>query len=117
MNTLTHGFLYTAGMGWALCEVCVMASNGNWFPLIIFLAAFIVVFAVIGCLPVSDSRANTFGNIFAIVLGFVLLAFAYTTRDLGMGITVLKFGGAILVAGMTFLTRWSKRCSRNCGIV
>ena len=76
MNSLSLGFFYVCGLAWALAECCVQASAGNSLPLIIFAIAFIVIFAIFGCLDVSDKAINLTGIITASDLGLVLLGFS-----------------------------------------
>ena len=97
MNSLTMGFLLTTAMGWALCEGCVAAGNGNWLPLIGFLAAFIFIFGAIDCLELSAGATNLIGSAFTLILGFALLGFAFSTSYLGTGVTTLKALGALSI--------------------
>lgn len=69
MNSLSHGFLFLVGLSWLLCEVCVGAGAGYWTPVWLFLAGFTVMFAIMGCLPVSEKAINTAGPIFTILIG------------------------------------------------
>lgn len=99
MNSLSLGFFYIIGVSWLLCEVCVSASGGNWTPLWFYLVGFIVMFAVLGCLPLSAKAIETAGPIFAILIGVGILAY-------GLG----AFGGGFLggalrsVGGLALIT-------------
>ncbi len=101
MNSMSNGFLYTLGFGWALAECCLVAVGGNALPLLLFVLAFLVVFAALGCLTLSDSATNTFGAATAAVLALVLLIFTANTfvaGAIGMGLIKLFFA-AVFVAG------------------
>ncbi len=76
MNSLTLGFFYLVGLVWGLSETCMIASNGNWTPLIIFLLGFVLLFAIVGCWPLPDEKVNFLGSIFAVILGLGLLMIA-----------------------------------------
>jgi len=78
MNSLTLGFFYLVGLTWGLCEVCIIASNGNWTPLTLFLIGFTLVFAIVGCWPMTDKSVNLFGSVFAIILGVALVMIAFS---------------------------------------
>src|SRR5690606_19100293 len=96
---LSLGFFYIIGVSWLLCEVCLSASGGNWTPLWVYLAGFIVMFAVMGCLPLSTKAIETAGPVFAILIGVSILAY-------GLG----AFGGGFLggalrsVVGLALVT-------------
>ena len=104
MNSLVLGFVYLAGMAWALCEVCLIAGTGNWLPLSLFLILFFVAFAIMGCLDVSDGFMNLFGSISAIILGFSLLFFAFPAFRIGPGVGFLKLMGALIFVVGGFIT-------------
>lgn len=87
MNSLSHGFLFLCGLSWLLCEVCVSASAGFWNPLWLYLLGFVVMFAIMGCLPVSEKTINLAGPIFTILIG------------VGIGIYGIEaFGGSLVGA-------------------
>jgi hypothetical protein len=99
MNRLSLGFLYVIGVTWLLCEVCVTASSGNWTPLWLYLAGFTVMFAVLGCLPLSTKAIEIAGPIFSILIGAGILA--YGLEAFGgsfIGGAVRTVGGLSLVA-------------------
>lgn len=75
MNSLTLGFFYVCGMSWALAECALRAAYGNPLPLLLFVLAFVVVFAIMGCLPVSDKTINTTGSVGAVLLAVTLAVF------------------------------------------
>ncbi len=104
MNTLTLGFLYTVGMGWALCETCVTAGTGNWLPLIGFLTVFTVFFSVVGCLEVSDKTVNTMGSAVVLLMAATLLVYAIDSRTISPGVFVLKTISAIILAVASFFS-------------
>jgi hypothetical protein len=99
MNSLSLGFLYVIGVTWLLCEVCVSASGGNWTPLWLYLIGFIVMFAVLGCLPLSTKAVEIAGPIFAILIGVSILAYGFGAFGSGfMGGAIRSVGGLALVA-------------------
>ena len=69
MNSLSLGFVYACGLSWLLCEVCVSASNGNWIPVILYTIGFTLMFAILGCLRISDKAVETAGPVFSVVIG------------------------------------------------
>lgn len=105
MNSLVLGFFFTAGMGWALCETCLIAGAGNWLPLILFLLFFIVAFSILGCLDMSDKAMNMFGSVSAVMLGAGLMVFALDSFSISKAVGALKILGALifLVAGLLTL--------------
>ena len=101
MNSMSNGFLYTLGFGWALTECCLLAVAGSFLPLILFTLAFFVVFAILGCLNLSDDKTNAFGSIVAAGLALVLIIFTvgtFTHGSIGLGLVKLLFA-AIFAAG------------------
>ena len=83
MKSLTLGFFYLAGLSWALAETCVIASNGNWTPLILYLIGFILMFSILGCIRISDRAVDLWGGIFAILLAVGLVYLSYVTWTTG----------------------------------
>ena len=79
MNSLTLGFFYVTGLSWLLAETCLMAGNGSWGPFWLFFLGFAVVFAILGCWPVSDKAVNSFGALSAIVIGIALVLISFAT--------------------------------------
>lgn len=108
MNSLTTGFFYVVGLSWALAESCVMASNGSWLPLIGFLVLFIVMFAVLGCIPISTKAVNFWGGLFATVLGVGLVFFAVHSYLIGsktFGAIKILFAASFALMGiLSFLS-------------
>lgn len=99
MNSLPLGFLYLIGLSWLLSEVCVSAAGGNWTPLWLFLAFFIVVFAVVGCLPLKDKLLNRAGAVSAIVIGLWIVLYGFGAFDSSiLGALVRIVGGASVAA-------------------
>jgi len=96
MNSLSHGFFFLVGLSWLLCEVCVGAGAGYWTPVWIFLAGFCVMFAIMGCLPLSDKTINTAGPVFTLLIGagivFYGIEAALSSSILG---AVLRFIGGV----------------------
>lgn len=106
MNSLTLGFLYVVGISWALSETCVMAANGAWTPLIVFLVLFLLMFSVLGCAPVSDRTAEVWGGVFALGLAALLVWMAFSTITTGamvLGIVKAVFAIAFVIAGLVSL--------------
>jgi hypothetical protein len=98
MNSLSLGFLYVIGVTWLLCEVCVSASGGNWTPLWLYLVGFTVMFAVLGCLPLSTRAIEIAGPIFAILIGVGILAYGFSAFGSGFtGGFIRTIGGLALV--------------------
>jgi len=91
MKSLTLGFFYVAGISWALAEACIIAANGDWTPLIIFLVGFILMFATLGCVPLSNEKVDFLGGIFAILLALGLVFFTFHTAMIGsVGLAIIK---------------------------
>ena len=99
MNSLATGFFYIVGLSWALTECGVQAGNGNWAPLIIFVIFFILMFALLGCLPISNKSIETLGTIFAVLLGIGLIALSIHTSRMGNA----ALGGVKFVFAALFL--------------
>ena len=97
MNSLTYGFIYVTGLSWLLTEVCISASNGNWMPLILFTLFFIVMFAVLGCIRLSDRTIELSGPVFSIITGLGILMYAFAS----FGDSVV--GGIIRIIGAAFM--------------
>ncbi|MEM9016228.1 MAG: hypothetical protein AAGC68_04390 [Verrucomicrobiota bacterium] len=93
MNSLSLGFLYVCGLSWLLCEVCVAASDGNSMPLLLFVIGFTVMFAILGCLKISDRAVELAGPVFAILIGLSIALFGFGS----IGESVI--GGVIRIAG------------------
>lgn len=99
MNSLSLGFLYVVGVTWLLCEVCVSASGGNWTPLWFYLIGFTIMFAVLGCLPLSTRAIEIAGPIFAILIGVGILAYGFGAFGSGfVSVAIRLIGGLALVA-------------------
>lgn len=99
MNSLSLGFLYVVGVTWLLCEVCVSASGGNWTPLWFYLIGFTVMFAVLGCLPLSNKAIEIAGPIFAIIIGVGILAYGFGAFGSSfIGGAIRSVGGLALIA-------------------
>lgn len=99
MNSLSLGFFYIIGVSWLLCEVCVSASGGNWTPVTLYLIGFTVMFAVLGCLPISNRAIETAGPIFAIIIGASLILYGFGAFSSGFTGGALRcLGGAAMVA-------------------
>ena len=97
MNSLTLGFVYVTGVSWLLCEVCITASNGNWTPLILYAIGFTVMFAVLGCVRLSDRAVEMAGPLFSVLIGLGILVYAFGA----FGDSVL--GGALRLVGAAFM--------------
>ena len=101
MNSMSNGFLYTLGFGWALTECCLLAVAGSFLPLILFTLAFFVVFSVLGCLNLSESTIEKFGSLVAAALALVLIIFTALTfvhGAIGLGLVKLLFA-VVFAAG------------------
>ena len=111
MNSLALGFFYVVGISWALAETCIIAANGNWTPLIIFLVGFCLMFSILGCARVSDKAVHLWGGIFAILLAIGLVYLAIHTGVTGaVGAAVVKgiFAISFVVAGLVAMIPSSK---------
>lgn len=97
MNSLTLGFVYISGFSWLLCETCVSASNGNWMPLILFTVFFILMFAILGCVRISDRAVETAGPVFSIIIGLGILMYAFGS----FGDSAI--GGLLRIVGAAFM--------------
>lgn len=103
MNSLSNGFFFLIGLSWLLCETCLMASDGNWTPLALYLAGFAVMFAVLGCWPLSDKAVNTAGAITAVILGASLLVVSLISLSplkIVLALAFLGFGVFAFLADM-----------------
>lgn len=99
MNSLSNGFLYIIGLSWLLCEVCLSASGGNWTPLWVYLAGFVLMFAILGCLPISARAVDALGPVFAILIGAGLLTYGVDAFGASLlGGVLRSVGGVALVA-------------------
>ncbi len=99
MNSLSHGFIFITGLTWLLCEVCLSASGGDWTPLWIFLAGFVIMFAILGCLPLSTRAIETAGPVFSLIIGAGLLIYGVDSFGAGLlGGVIRTIGGLFLVA-------------------
>ena len=103
MNSLSLGFLYLIGLSWLLCEVCVGASGGNWTPLWLYLIGFVVMFAILGCLPLSTRAVETAGPIFAIIIGVSLLLYGFGAFSYGFTGGALRCLGGFAMIGLGVL--------------
>ncbi len=111
MKSLTLGFFYIAGISWALAEACIIAANGDWTPLIIFLAAFVLMFSTLGCVPLSNQKVDFLGGIFAILLALGLVFFTFHTAMTGaIGLAIIKgiFAFGFVLVGLITMIPSSK---------
>ena len=111
MNSLSLGFLYLFGLSWLLCEVCVSASGGNWTPLWLYLIGFTVMFAILGCLPLSTKAIETAGPIFALLIGGWILLYAFGSFDkgvAGVAFRLLLGVGMVVLGVLGYATRRSE---------
>lgn len=79
MNSFSLGFFYICGMAWCLAECCIWAVAGNPVPAILYLVAFVLIFAILGCLKVSDRVVNLTGAVTAVGLAASLFYFSVQT--------------------------------------
>jgi hypothetical protein len=99
MNSLSLGFVYACGLSWLLCEVCVSASNGNWIPIILYTIGFTLMFAILGCLRISDKAVETAGPVFSVVIGLGIALYGVGSFDATILGSVLRLaGGAAMIA-------------------
>ncbi len=100
MNSLSLGFVYICGLSLLLAEVCISAGNGNWTPLWLFLVLFILMFAILGCLPLSNKAIDRAGPVFSILIGVGLLGYSFGSFGAGsyLGGFLKLFAAVILVA-------------------
>lgn len=98
MNSLSLGFLYVTGLSWLLCETCISASNGNWLPLTAFLIFFTLMFAILGCLPISSKAVDAAGPIFAIIMGVWILGYGFAAGSGVLSVGIRVVGGAVVAA-------------------
>lgn len=116
MNSLSNGFLYVVGMGWALTECCLHAVAGSWTPLILFLLLFFVMFAILGCLHLSDAAINRAGTITAVLLAVSLIFFSVETIVNGAGgLGALKLLGALIFVAGAFVALTAKKDAAHAG--
>jgi hypothetical protein len=100
MNSMSHGFVYLSGLSWLLCEVCISASQGFWLPVIAFLIGFILMFAILGCLPLSNRAIDRIGPIFTALIAAGILYYGVTTFSQSMVGGSLRIVGALMVLGV-----------------
>ncbi len=100
MNSLSLGFFYVVGFSWILCETSVSAASGNWGPLVLFTIGFILMFSILGCLPISNRAVGLAGPVFGILTGLGIIAYAGVYYDGGIGASeILRvLGGGLVVA-------------------
>lgn len=94
MNSLSLGFIYATGLSWLLCEVCISASNGNWVPIILYSIGFTIMFAVLGCIKLSDKAVETAGPVFSVIIGLGIALYGVGSLDASLLGSLLRFGGA-----------------------
>lgn len=107
MNSLSNGFLYVVGFGWALTECCLLAVAGNPTPILLFLLVFVLAFAILGCVPLSDRAVNLAGAATAALLALSLVLFSFGTLFGGapvFGILKLLGSGLFVVGALVALT-------------
>lgn len=97
MNSLSHGFLFLVGLSWLLCEVCVGAGAGYWTPVWLYLAGFIVMFTIMGCLPVSEKTINFAGPVFTILIGAGIAYYGIEAFGSGFLGAALRLAGAAML--------------------
>lgn len=98
MNSLSLGFIYACGLSWLLCETCISASNGNWLPLILYVIGFTVMFAVLGCLKISDKAVETAGPVFSVIIGLGIALYGIGSFDASiLGSLIRLAGGAAMI--------------------
>lgn len=100
MNSLPLGFLYLIGLGWLLSEVCVSAAGGNWTPLWLYLAFFVVSFAIVGCLPLSDKSVNRAGSVSAVIIGLWIAMYGIGSFDSSILGGFVRLLGGFAVVGL-----------------
>ena len=100
MNSLSHGFFFLAGLSWLLCEVCADAGAGFWTPLWLFLVGFVVMFAIMGCLPVSENTINTAGPVFTLIIAAGIAFYGVESFSGSILGAVLRLLGAVVIAVM-----------------
>ncbi len=99
MNTLSNGFLFVCGLSWLLCEVCVSASGGSYLPLILYSIGFVVMFAILGCIPLPHSAIEKAGPVFAILIGAGILLYGFGSFGASFaGAFFRLLGGAVMIA-------------------
>lgn len=99
MNSLSLGFLYATGLSWLLCEVCVSASNGNWMPLILFTIGFTLMFAILGCIKISDKAVEKAGPVFSVIIGVGIALYGVGSFEASLiGSALRLIGGAFMIA-------------------
>jgi len=105
MNSLSLGFLYICGLSWLLVEVCLSASDGNWTPLVLYTIGFTVMFAILGCLPLSDRVVNLSGPIFTLIIGAGIALYGFGAFEAGIlgGLIRLLGGGTMITLGVLAL--------------
>lgn len=84
MKTLSHGFLFLVGLSWLLAEVCIDAGAGFWTPLWFYLGGFIIMFSVMGCLPLSEKVINLAGPVFTLLLGASIAFYGVDAYQVGL---------------------------------
>ncbi|MDF1823858.1 MAG: hypothetical protein P1U68_04400 [Verrucomicrobiales bacterium] len=94
MNSLSLGFIYACGLSWLLCDVCISASNGNWIPIIAYSIGFVIMFAVLGCLKISDKAVEAAGPVFSVVIGLGIALYGVSSLDASLLGSLLRFAGA-----------------------
>ncbi|MEX2580424.1 MAG: hypothetical protein WD342_15305 [Verrucomicrobiales bacterium] len=100
MNSLSLGFLYLIGLAWLLCEVSMSAAGGYWTPLWLYLAGFAVMFAILGCLPLSDKAINTAGPVFSVLIGLGIVLYGFGSFDENILGGLLRCIGGVAVAAL-----------------
>ena len=87
------------GLSWLMVETCLMAGNGSWGPFWIFLAGFSVMFALLGCWPLSDKAVNKIGAVIAVLVGVALVVVSVLGHN---GVLLMAFKAIIAVVYIVF---------------
>ncbi|MEM8954639.1 MAG: hypothetical protein AAGD22_10850 [Verrucomicrobiota bacterium] len=124
MNQFLYATAFIGGLAWFGGECMILSAQGSPWWFIIFFLAFTVVFAVLGCVNISDAAINKFGALVSVILAIGLIFFAvrttvqlarldYNGNALGhWWPALLKIFGAFVI---TFLTRESFRMLAKSG--
>jgi len=118
MNSLSNGFLYVVGFGWALTECGLVAVAGNSVPILLFLLVFVLAFSILGCLNhLSDATVNKAGAITAGILALSLVFFSIGTIASGsLLLGTLKLAGSaifVLAALVAFTAKGQSHAAHH----
>lgn len=75
MKNLNGAFLFITLLAWCMTESIFRATEGHSTALLLFVIGFLVIFATLGCLNLSDKTTNLIGAVATVLLSVSLIFF------------------------------------------